>query len=435
MAYSNSKLLGGITFLLLAMTLPGAKSAMALVKPLDRVAVIVNDDIIMESQVIKRLKEVSANISKQKVVMPPKEMLVKEVVEQLIMESIQMQIGERAGVRVDDKTLNETIERIAQQNGLTLEGFQEALKKDGMSYRDTREQIRREMITSRVREGRVGSRIQVTDQEVQNYLNSEAGKSQLQAEYRLGHILLSLPEEASADELTAEESRINELYELLVKGADFAVLARQYSSGPDASNGGDMGWRKESQLPSLFADIAPQMNSGDIARPLRAGNGFHIVKVLDKRGGDTVLTPQTHVRHILIKPSEIRTEQQVQSLITQLRDRIVAGETFEDVAKNNSDDTGSLADGGDLGWINPGELVPEFTKVMDETAVDTISEPFKSRHGWHILQVLGHREYDIGSELKRRRAKEVIYQRKFEEEVEIWLREEREDAYVDIKIY
>lgn len=431
MAYSNSKLLGSITSLLLAIALP----ALAQVKPLNRVAVIVNDGVIMESQVAKRLKKITANIKKQNVNPPPQDVLTRKVVEQLILEEIQLQIGERVGVRIDDNTLNQTIDRIARQNGFTLEGFQKALEKDGLSYRETRLQIRREMIISRVRDGRVGARIQVTEQEAQNYMDSEAGKIQLQAEYRLGHILLRLPESASIDELATVESKTNNLYEQLANGADFSVLAKEYSAGPDAEEGGDMGWRKESQLPSLFADIAPSMSAGDISRPLKAGNGFHIIKVLQKRGGNSVLTPQTHVRHILIKPSEIRTDQQAQALIVELRDRIVSGESFADIATNNSDDTSSLADGGDLDWVNPGEMADEFRAVMGESVIDVISEPFRTDFGWHILQVLERREHDVGLEIKRRRAKEFVYQRKFKEEVEIWLREERDDAYVDIKLY
>lgn len=431
MAYSNSKLLGSITSLLLAIALP----ALAQVKPLNRVAVIVNDGVIMESQVAKRLKKITANIKKQNVNPPPQDVLTRKVVEQLILEEIQLQIGERVGVRIDDNTLNQTIDRIARQNGFTLEGFQKALEKDGLSYRETRLQIRREMIISRVRDGRVGARIQVTEQEAQNYMDSEAGKIQLQAEYRLGHILLSLPESASINELATVESKTNNLYEQLSNGADFSVLAKEYSAGPDAAKGGDMGWRKESQLPSLFADIAPSMSAGDISRPLKAGNGFHIIKVLQKRGGNSVLTPQTHVRHILIKPSEIRTDQQAQALIVELRDRIVSGESFADIATNNSDDTSSLADGGDLDWVNPGEMADEFSAVMGESVIDVISEPFRTDFGWHILQVLERREHDVGLEIKRRRAKEFVYQRKFKEEVEIWLREERDDAYVDIKLY
>lgn len=431
MAYSNSKLLGSITSLLLAIALP----ALAQVKPLNRVAVIVNDGVIMESQVAKRLKKITANIKKQNVNPPPQDVLTRKVVEQLILEEIQLQIGERVGVRIDDNTLNQTIDRIARQNGFTLEGFQKALEKDGLSYRETRLQIRREMIISRVRDGRVGARIQVTEQEAQNYMDSEAGKIQLQAEYRLGHILLSLPESASINELATVESKTNNLYEQLANGADFSVLAKEYSAGPDAEEGGDMGWRKESQLPSLFADIAPSMSAGDISRPLKAGNGFHIIKVLQKRGGNSVLTPQTHVRHILIKPSEIRTDQQAQALIVELRDRIVSGESFADIATNNSDDTSSLADGGDLDWVNPGEMADEFRAVMGESVIDVISEPFRTDFGWHILQVLERREHDVGLEIKRRRAKEFVYQRKFKEEVEIWLREERDDAYVDIKLY
>lgn len=417
------------------MTIADIKDVMAIVKPLDRIAVVVNDDIVMESQVKKRIIDVTGKLKAQNIEMPPSNILLREVLEMLIMESIQLQIGERVGVRIDDNTLNQTLESIAKQNGFTLDEFRQALENDGISYSDTRKQIHKEMIISRVRDGRVGSRIQITDQEVANYINSEAGKTQLQAEYQLGHILIALPDTASADQTINTESKTNKLYEQLLNGSSFTELATKYSAGPDAAKGGDMGWRKQSQLPSLFINVVASMQIGDISRPIKAGNGFHIIKILGKTGGDSIMIPKTHVRHILLKPSEIRTEDQTLALIIKLRDQIINGASFAEIAKNNSDDTASLADGGDLSWMSAEELVPEFSEVMSNMAINDISQPFQTRYGWHILQVLNRQDHEMGLEIKQNRARDVIYRRKFAEEVEIWLREEREDAYVDIKLY
>lgn len=435
MTFLTSKTASIFSLILLAGTVTLTAPVKAAVQRLDRVAVVVNDDIIMESEVRKRLVDVTKNLKRQKVTMPPEQEILRQVVEQLIMDSIQLQMGERAGVRIDDNTLNQTMQRIAQQNGLTLEQFKQELQKDGVSYQETRNQIRREMITTRVREGRVGSRIQITEQEIQNLLESEAGKQALQAGYRLGHILLKVPERAKAAEQEEIEALANDLFQQLQSGADFAKLATTHSDGPNAAKGGDMGWRKESQLPSIFSDAAPLLQIGEASAPIRSSNGFHIIKLLDKRGGDSLMVPQTHVRHILIQPSEIRSEDQAQALASELRERILQGESFEELAKTHSADTGSLASGGDLGWMNARDLVPSFREVMEKSELNVLSEPFKSRFGWHILEVLDRRMHDMGAEVQRARAREIIYQRKFEEELQIWLREEREDAYVDIKLY
>ena len=432
MIYSDSKLL---PFLLTALLLTCTQSSYAAVTPLDRVAVVVNDDIIMESQVKARMADVMQNIERQGIAAPPKDTVLRQVVEQLIMDNIQLQIAQRAGVRIDDNSLNATMARIAGQNNMTLEQFQQALLRDGTSYQQTREQVRKEMITTRVREGRVGSRIQITDQEIDNLLDSPAGKAQLQAAYNLAHLLVQVPEEASPEEEQKFEVKALNLYHQIEAGADFAKLARQHSQGPAAEKGGDMGWRGEAQLPSIFAEIVPTLKAGEVTKPFRSPNGFHLIKLLNKRGGDTVMVPQYHVRHILIKPSEIRTEQQAEDFISELRQRIVAGEEFSELARINSDDTGTMASGGDLDWMNPADLVPEFRKVMSQIEHNTLSQPFRSQFGWHILEVLGERKHDVGKQVKRRRAREIIYQRKFEEELQIWLHEERDDAYVDIKLY
>ncbi len=412
-----------------------AFQAEAALTPLDRIAVVINDDVIMQSQVQQRIESVLVNIKRQNAKPPPIEKLREQVVEQLILENIQMQIAERAGVRIDDNTLNSTMERIAEKNGLTLSEFHDALAKDGSSYQEAREQVRRQMITTRVREGSVGRRINVTNQEILNYLESESGQEELQAAYHIAHILVKVPPGAASGKVLEFENKAKQLYQQLRQGADFANYATAHSDGPNASKGGDMGWRKENQLPSLFAEVAPGLQTGEVSEPIRSSNGFHIIKMLNRRGGENILMAQTRVRHILIKPSAIRDEAQSQAFAEELRARIIAGEEFFALAQAHSDDTGSINSGGDLGWANPNDLVPTFREVMEASTVNVISEPFRTRFGWHILEVLERRKEDVSEEIRRKKAREAIYQRKYDEELQLWLREQRENAYVDIKLF
>ena len=435
MTFLINKTTSFVSLLLFAGLISSISISQAAIQRLDRVAVVVNDDIIMESEVLKRKQDIIRTINRQQAAMPPEDELLRQVVESLIMESIQMQIGERAGVRIDDNTLNQTMERIAQQNNLSLEQFKQQLQADGVSYQETREQIRDEMISTRVREGRVGARIQITEQEIQNYLTSEAGKKQLEAAYLLGHILLQVPEDASAAEVAKAEAKAKDLQRQLNTGADFATLAAANSDDPSAASGGAMEWRKESQLPSVFLEYVPRLMIGEVSDPIRSPNGFHLIKLLNKQGGDTLMVPQTHVRHILIKTSEIRDDEQAKAFAGQLYERIQAGESFEELAKSHSADTGSLSSGGDLGWMNSCDLVPEFREAMERAEINQLTKPIRSQFGWHIIEVLGRRMQDMGKDMQRARAREIIYQRKFEEELQIWLSEEREDAFVDIKLY
>ena len=423
------KTLNAIAGLLITFGL--SSTTYAAVTELDKVAVIVEDDIIMESEVRNRFDYAAKELVKRKAGLPPENVLLREVVEQMILESIQLQMGRRAGILIDDNRLNQAMLRIAQQNNLSLEQFKAALEADGLSYEQTREQIRREMITSRVREGSVGSRIQITDHEVNNYLSSEEGKARMEADVRLGHILIPAPDNAGDEAMKEVEARAHEMHDELMAGADFQQMAEKMG----VKNGGDMGWRKTSQLPSLFTEHAQNMHAGDIAKPIAASNGYHLIKLLDKRGGNTIMVAQDKVRHILIKPSEIRTDEQAKELLQELRERIETGEDFGELATQYSDDTGTLADGGDLGWMTGGELVPAFRKVMKESEVGALSQPFRSQFGWHILQVTERREENMANQIKTRMAREVIFQRKFQDEVDLWLSEERENAYVEIKIY
>ena len=411
-----------------------AATAQAQVRPLDRVVAIVDNDVVMQSQLEARLREVQQTIDKRGGALPPENVLSQQVLERLIIENIQLQIGERSGIRITDEELNQAMSTIAQRNGMSLEQFREALARDGLSYADARDQVRREMIISRVRQRRVAERIQVTDQEVQNFLASDLGKMQLSEEFRLANILIPVSEGASSSEIQAAERQAQEVYQQLQQGADFAQLAIAHSASETALEGGEMGWRKAGQLPPPFDSMISQLNPGEVTEPVRTPGGFIILKLIEKRGGDTQVRDEVHVRHILIKPSEIRSEEETRRLVERLYQRIVDGEDFAELAKSFSEDPGSALNGGDLNWIDPNALVPEFREVMNNTASGELSKPFKSPYGWHVLQVLGRRATDNSEEFRKQQAANLLRNRKYDEELQAWLRQIRDEAYVEIKL-
>ncbi len=409
-------------------------TASAEVRPLDRIVAIVDNDVIMQSQLEQRLREVQQTIEKRDAEMPPAEVMQQQVLERLITENLQLQIGERSGIRISDEELNQAMGTIAQRNNMSLDQFRAALERDGLSLDAAREQIRREMVISRVRQRRIAERVQVSNQEVENFLASDLGKLQLSEEYRLANILIPVPESADSATIQAAEKIAQDTYQQLQQGADFPKLAVSRSASENALEGGDMGWRKAAQLPPPFDSEVSSMSVGEVTQPVRTPPGFILLKVLDKRGGETQVRDEVHVRHILIKPSQIRSEEESRRLIERLRDRIQAGESFSELAKNFSEDPGSALNGGDLNWIDPNSLVPEFREVMTNTPSGQLSEPFKTPYGWHILEVLGRRATDASEEFREQQALNLLRNRKYEEELQNWLRQIRDEAYVEIKI-
>lgn len=409
-------------------------AAHAAVQPLDKVVAIVDNDVIMQSQLDQRVKEVQQTIAKRGQDVPPASVLDQQVLERLIVENLQLQIGERSGIRITDEELNQAIGTIAQRNNMTVDQFRQALAHDGLSYEDAREQVRREMIISRVRQRRVAERIQVTDQEVKNFLKSPMGAMQQSDEYRLANILIPTPDRASSEDIQAAGKKAVDIYNQLQQGADFAKLAIAYSSSDNALEGGDMGWRKAAQLPPPFDEELSRMNAGDVTKPVRIPTGFIILKVNEKRGGNTVVTDEVHVRHILVKPSEIRTEEDTKKLIDKIYDRVKSGEDFATLAKTYSEDPGSALNGGDLDWINPQSLVPEFREVMANTPQGVLSKPFQTQYGWHVLEVLGRRAVDNTAKASEQQAMNTLRNRKYDEELQNWLRQIRDEAYVEIKL-
>lgn len=398
---------------------------------LNQVVAIVDDDVIMASELEERLQIVKNQ--NQGGALPSDDSLRPQVLEQMIMDSIQLQMADRGSIIINDAELNQAMGNIAAQNGMNLIEFRQAMESEGISFASAREQIRNEMRISRVQRYQVGERIQISDQDIDNFLASEIGKIASSGEYRLGHILISTPSNATSKDVIDAEKKANELVKKLRNNADFSQLAMAESNSRTALEGGDLGWRKEAQLPSLFAAAVPTLNIGDIAGPISSSSGFHIIKLTDKRGGNTKLVTQYKTRHILISPNELRDDAAAEQQAQELYARLNNGDDFALIAREYSDDPGSGAQGGDLGWVNIGDMVPSFNDTMQHTPTGQISTPFKSQFGWHILQVQDQRETDVGVENQRNQVRNLLYGRRFEDELPIWLRKVRSEAYVEIK--
>ncbi|WP_223825463.1 peptidylprolyl isomerase [Halopseudomonas salina] len=411
-----------------------SSAVQAQVVPLDRVAAIVDNDVVMASQVTERMAAVRDQLQQGGVQMPPEDVLREQVIDRLVLESIQLQMGERAGIRIDDASLNQTMQQLAARNGVTIEEFRAALERDGISYEQAREQIRREMIINRVRQRRVAERIQVSEQEIRNFLNSEAGRMQTAPEYRLAMIVLPVPEGASQDEVQSIGETAAEIYQELREGADFSSLAVSRSTDDTALEGGELGWRKTSEIPGPFASAIAPLDPGEVTEPLRSPVGFHILQVQDKRGASEQLVEEYSVRHILVKPSEIRSPEETAKLSQRLYERIQAGESFAKLARGFSEDPGSALNGGSLDWVMPETMVTEFREVMTSIEEGQVSRPFESQFGWHILQVEGKRSVDMTDDMRKQQAANLLQERKYDSELQTWLMEIRDEAYVEILI-
>ncbi len=410
-------------------------STQAAVLLLDRVAAIVDDDVVTQSEVNARVQAVKAQIkSSPKGNVPPDNILVSQVLERLVIESIQLQMAERAGVKISDGELNEAMSSIASQNRLTLEQFQRAIEKDGISYVEMRDQIRRELMIGRVQKGVMRNRIQISEQQIKTFLESEVGEVITADEYRLAHILVPAPAEANAQQLQVVRQSAENMLAEIADGADFQSLAVERSAGQNALQGGDLGWRKAVQLPTMFSDIAQELEVGEIRGPIKSGSGYHLIKLLQKRGAQAEgQVEQTQVRHVLIQPSEIRTDEEAKELAESLRQEIIDGRPFDEIAKLFSDDPGSALSGGDLGWNRAGTFVPVFEQTMETVSPNSVSEVFHSEHGYHFLEVTGRRVEDFSEMFKMSQAENYLRNQMFDEELESWLREIRDGAFVEIR--
>lgn len=420
-------LLGGL-LILMSMT------ANSTPKDLDYIVAIVDDDVVLATELVTRLSSVRKQMQAANMPIPADDVLFNQMLERLIMEDIQLQMGQRAGVRIDDETLTNALEGIAKQNNMTLDQFTAALARDGMPYNEFRDEVRRELIIQRVQRNRVNNRIYLSDEEIDAFLASPLGKRTLSDEYRVGHILIAVDNDAQPATVAKAEAEANSIYDQLKAGADFRQMAIAHSSDSRALEGGDLGWRKAGELPSLFAEQVFALEVGQTAAPIRSGSGFHIVQLLEKRGAGTEVVEQAQVRHILVKPSEIRSEADTQALIEDIHKRLVAGEDFGALARLYSEDPGSALAGGDLGWAEPEKFTQEFADVMRETPTGKLSEPFHSKFGWHVLQIMDRRQHDMSEDARRNLAIRVLHNRRYEEELQAWLKEIRDEAYVEIRV-
>jgi len=401
---------------------------------LDRVIAIVDSGVVMESELNKRVKEIVDRLRETETDLPPLNILEEQVLDRLIIEEIQMQIADRAGIKISDTEVNKTLLGIASQNSLSLEEFRKNIEAQGSSYKDFRNTVRKEMIIQRVQRGKVGGRVEISEQELENFINSEEGRTKLAEQYNVQQILISIPGTANETGVEKANGQALDLLERIKEGESFSKLATTYSSGQNALEGGSLGWRTATELPSLFAKEVSILKVGETSEPIRSGAGFHLIHLAEKRGNTVKFEDQTLARHILVQTSEIRTETQTKLLIEEIAERLKAGEDFKQLARQFSEDPGSKMDGGELGWSKEGDYDPEFEKVLNKTVTGEISNPLKSSYGWHIIEVLDRRNEDVSSEEQKNRAYQIIYKRKFEQELQSTLIELRVEAYVDIKL-
>ena len=406
----------------------------AKIELLDRVVAVVDSGVVMESQLNQRVQDIIGRLRSDGIELPPKEVLEEQILERLIIEEIQLQIGDQAGVKISDAELNRALSMIASENSMNLEQFKESLDANNDSYVKLRDQVRKELIIQRVQRGKVGANIEISEQEIENFLNSEEGRSKLAEQYNVQQILLSLSSSAPENEVNLVKEKGADLIERYKEGESFEKLAATYSSDQNALEGGSLGWRKSSELPSLFSNVVVKMKVGEISELIRSGAGFHIIRLSEKRGDVVKFEDQTLVRHILIQSSEIRSENQTKELINEIHQELIDGEDFKQLARQHSEDPGSKMEGGELGWSSPDSFDPAFEAVMNSVDIGEMSKPFQSSFGWHILEVLDRRNEDISDDVRKNRAYSIIFNRKFEQELQRTLIELRSESYVDIKL-
>ena len=424
----------GVQALLVFLAVMAPLTVQAERKLLDQVVAIVDEDVILQTELEARINTIASRLRAQGTELPRRQLLEERVLDQLITDSIQMQMAERAGMRISDNELNETMANIAERNGMALSEFEAQLEAEGVTYNQAREQIRKEMLTSRVQQRQVGNRVRVSDREVENYLESQEARGNNGAEYRLAYIFISVDNPSDDAEMAAAREKAERLRGEIAQGRDFREAAVAESDASNALEGGDMGWRAEGQLPSLVAPVVPDLAVGEPSPVLENNSGFHLVMVMGKRGGEQQQVIQQHrVRHILVRPSEAITDSQAEARIRDLYQQLQNGADFSSLAKEYSDDPVSGSDGGNLGWVSPGQMVPAFGQAMIEADVGELRGPFRSQFGWHILQVQERRQKDISAEVRETEARQAIYRRKFETELQNWLREIRGEAFVEFK--
>jgi peptidyl-prolyl cis-trans isomerase SurA len=401
---------------------------------LDGIAAIVNDGVVLKSELQLETRRIIERLKAQNTQLPPNDVLVRQVLDRLIIQQLQLQRAEDVGIKISDETLNQALANIAERNNVSLADLPALLAREGVDYAAYRRELRQQITIEQLRQRDVLQRIAVSPREVDAFLARQEGKANLREDFLVSHILIPVSSSAQPAEIETAQKLADELHTRILAGENFAKLALTYSSGQQALEGGSLGWLKGSELPSIFADIAPGLPKGGVSEPVRNASGFHLIRLDDRRGGEPIMENQTHARHILMTTNEVQDDDAVRQKLLAIRQRILGGEDFSAVAKAVSEDPQSAVEGGDLGWTAPGNFVPEFEKTMGTLQIDQISEPFKTQFGWHILQVLERRVYDATADKQRQEAVLAIRNSKLGDEAELWTRRLRDEAFVEVRI-
>lgn len=403
---------------------------------LDRIAAVVNDGVVLTSQLDAQTDEVTERLRQQKTELPPRNVLRRQILERLIVEEIQIQRADRLGVEVSEEMLNGALDDVAKRNNIAFPDLPSALAQQGVDYRDFRDEVRRQLQLQLLRQRDVIARINISPRELEQFMARQANAPDQNSEYNISHILISVPVTASPEQIEAREKRAREVYDKAKGGEDFAQLAVAYSESSTNIEGGSLGWRRGPQLPSIIADRIAQMKAGDVSEPIRTPSGFHLFRLNEQRGGQQqAVVAQIHTRHILLRTNELEDDQTVEQKLATIRERALnGGEDFAAIAAVTSQDPGSAADGGDLGWTGPGTFLPEFEQEVAGLKENEISKPFKTKYGWHIVQLLGRRDHDATEDVRQQRAYAQLRESKAEEETELWLRRLRDEAFVEYRM-
>ncbi len=423
-----------LTFILLAMAMSsyGYSKTESSIQKLDRIIAVVDQDIITEKELQEKINSVISDLKNQKIEIPSESVLRKQVIERLIANSVQIQLANQTGLKINDAQVDKTIERISEKNKLNVVDFKKMLEKDGTNFYKYREEVRNEITIVQLKEREVDSKIVITDGEIDNFLNAQS--KEIQDEFEVAHILIRVPEDTPPEKLDKLKNKAEEASIQILSGKNFTQVSAAFSETPNALEGGSLGWKKASDLPTLFVDALKKIEMGTLTPILRSPNGFHILKLINKKGSSgPLIVEQTHVRHILIKLSEITSENEGRQKLISIKERLENGIKFEDMAKQYSEDP-SANNGGDLGWINPGDTVPEFEKTMKQLNANQISDPIETPFGWHLIQVLERRSQDMSKESARMQARQQIKMRKSEEAYQDWLQELRDRSFVELRL-
>jgi len=423
-----------VLLLLSAATCAGAQENEPRGQLLDRIVAVVNDDVIMQSELESEMQQLRELIAARGTQLPPESIFRRQVLERMINTELQLQFAKRAGIRISDDRVNQAMAEIAQRNNVTLSELPQLMAGDTVNYADFREQVRKEMMAAEAQRRVIDEGIAVSPREVDEYIARQK-KTGEGGEYLVSHILIAVPGEAPPEDIEAARQRTEEIRDKIVAGAPFDEMAATYSDGQQALEGGSLGWRKLPEVPTLFADVIGDMQKGDISRPIRSGSGWHLVHLDDTRGGrERVVATETHARHILLKPNALRDDAATKRLAQELAERLRAGEDFAALAREHSEDPVSAAQGGDLGWQPPGVFVPRFQEILDGLQPNEVSDPFQSQFGIHVAQVLARRDTDFTENVAKNLAYQTIKRRKSEEQFPLWLQKQRDEAHIDIRL-